>query len=879
MKDILLWWLIVQALGWAVLPIAMRLFRWLPDRGYAFSKALGLLLASYFLWVGASGGLLRNDTGGIILAIFLVAGLSTWIFLRDRRNDPDSAELIAFLRRRRTVILAIEALFLLAFLAWAMLRAFAPYKIMETGGEKFMEIAFLNAILRSEQFPPLDPWLSGFAISYYYFGYIMMALLTRLSGAVPTIGFELHDALLFALTAVGGFGVVYNLVASKGEPATGSEVSPRASLRLAPHESGSIAAGLLGALFIAVLGNLEGLLESAYARGILPESFWRWINIPGLLGSPVSGSWYPGDTSGWWWWRASRILSDIDLRGQPIAVAPISEFPAFSFILGDNHPHVLALPFVLLAIGLAFNLLLHRYYSRCSEVISAWWNPAAFALDGDWVLFLLGALILGGLAFLNTWDFPIYLGVAILAYILGEVLSSGWDAQRIFRRVTSLALGWFSLSILLYTFFYIGFRSQAAGVLPYVFPPTRLPQYLVMFGTFIYLIMVYLLVSLRRHGRSAVSAVLRTWVGVIIAGVLFFILLLLVIALSGFGRQLAQGVVENPVLQSILGQMDLAGALRTVVGYRLRDPWLFLLLSGLIALALVNLTWPFRKQASPPGTDESGPNLTRQRGVHNLTPGEIFAFLLILGGLLLTFSVEFIYLRDSFGVRMNTVFKFYYQGWVMLGCASAFGLWWLAGRTQVALHPLSRAALLSGSILLIVAGMVYPGLAIHSRAQGFRGPANLDGASEVAQSHPDDWAAIQWLQANVSGAPTILEAPGKSYNYEGRISAFTGLPALLGWAIHESQWRGNYDEQGLREPDIAVIYSTHDGRLSLELLQKWGVSYVIVGGPERNYIEQLCADPARSCSLSGALRKFDLLLKPVFNQGQVTIYQVPQINR
>src|SRR4030065_2669235 len=76
-----------------------------------------------------------------------------------------------------------------------------------------MEIAFQNALLHSESFPPLDPWLSGFAVSYYYFGYGMMALLTRLSGAVAGVGFDLYDALLFTLTLVGSFGVVYNLVA------------------------------------------------------------------------------------------------------------------------------------------------------------------------------------------------------------------------------------------------------------------------------------------------------------------------------------------------------------------------------------------------------------------------------------------------------------------------------------------------------------------------------------------------------------------------------------------------------------------------------------------------------------------------------------------
>ena len=119
-----------------------------------------------------------------------------------------------------------------------------------------------------------------------------------------------------------------------------------------------------------------------------------------------------------------------------MGVQPIDEFPFFSFLLGDNHPHVLALPFVLLAIGLAFNLLL-RQMNKARECINnwkrwfrtssleQWWNPVAFALDNDWLLFIFSALILGALGFLNTWDLPIYLGLVVLAYGLGSVMVKG----------------------------------------------------------------------------------------------------------------------------------------------------------------------------------------------------------------------------------------------------------------------------------------------------------------------------------------------------------------------------------------------------------------------------------------------------------------------
>ena len=89
MITVIAWWLCFEIFGLAALPIAMRLFRWLPDRGYVFSKALGLLLVSYLVWLGASLGLLRNDSGGILLALAMMVGISAWLFFRSRKNSPD----------------------------------------------------------------------------------------------------------------------------------------------------------------------------------------------------------------------------------------------------------------------------------------------------------------------------------------------------------------------------------------------------------------------------------------------------------------------------------------------------------------------------------------------------------------------------------------------------------------------------------------------------------------------------------------------------------------------------------------------------------------------------------------------------------------------
>lgn len=880
MIQILVWWLIMQILGWLALPTAMRIFRWLPDRGYAFSKALGLLIVSYFLWIGASTTLLNNDLGGILFSVLLLAAISAWFYFRGRGNQiPDIRR---FIKENWKMILTVEVLFTLALVGWAIFRAYVPYKIENTSGEKFMETAFQNAILRSDHFPPLDPWLSGFSISYYYFGYVMMAMLTRLSGAVSGVAFDLYDALLFSLSVVGSFGVVYNLV---GFTQKTRHKENDAIVASRPP----IAIGVLGGLLVTIMGNLEGVLESLHTRGVLPASFWNWIDIPGLAESPVTGSWYPGSIS-WWWWHASRVLADKDFLGQNMIVQPIDEFPAFSFILGDNHPHVLGLPFVLLAIGLALNIFIrqaqkgqnHLAGENASTATRVWWKPVAFTMDNDWLLFVFSALILGSLGFLNTWDLPIYLGVVVLAYGLAEVMANGrLDSQTILRCVV-LGLGLGLLSGLLYIFFYLGFSSQASGILPYVFPPTRLPQYLVMFGTFIFLLICYMVVGLHQHRdeRRKVWKLIFTWFWrILVICIGLYILMMLFIAL--YFTISPPGSAQAATLQSVLGGLSLKQAFSASVMARLRDPWLMLFISALLALAIANAVMLIKKNS----THFDSPVAPAEKSLPIDANG--FVFILIFIGLVLTLIVEFLYLRDTFGVRMNTVFKFYFQAWVMMGVASAYAIWWLLERLE---RPVVRVLFSIGAILLIGLGVVYTVMAIPSRAGSFTSLANLDGASGVAQANPDDWAAIQWLDAHaedglpVGVVPVILEAPsvtvsasyrGGSYTYAGRISAFTGFPTLLGWALHESQWRGNYDQQAQREPVIASMYTTSNAQVMLDLLHEWNVSYVVVGQTELNYINSLCSLPEWKCTPSLALRKFNAVLQPVFTQGQVIIYKVP----
>jgi len=820
--HIVIWWFVLQLIGLAALPLAFRLFRRLPDRGYTFARPLGLLLTGYLFWLGANLGLLRNRWGGILFALVALAGLS-WLAYR-RWPGEDEARLLPWLRGHLGLVIAVELIFAFAFAGWAWFRGFSP-DLMTAGGEKFMEIAFINAILRSEAFPPLDPWLSGFAISYYYFGYVMTALLTRFSGVPATSAFTLGIAHLFALTVTGAFGMAYNLVsaARRGE----------GDRRLA------VGYGLLGATFVALMGNLEGLLEAMRSKGLGSEAFWKWVDVPDLWErGQVTGNWFPGTS--WWWWRGSRVILDRDLLGRPLGISPIDEFPFFSFILGDMHPHVLALPFVLLALALAFNLFRGRG------------RPT-------WIEIGLLAVALGGLAFLNTWDFPIYLGLTLLAYGARRYREFDVPGDAFWKDLGVVAGSLFGLGLLLYLPFYVGFRSQAGGILPNLLFPTRLHQYLIMFGPFIFVLVCWLGVLFVRTYRSEGvqrtglgRQTLLTWLGVLFlfpVGMLASVALLLV---TPSGRAFVQSTLNMDVVREVIGQQTISSLLGETVRVRLSDPWTSALLALLIAVALV-LAWRWLRDR------DGAPSFAQ------LEPTTVFVLLMILVGLALTLTVEWVYLRDNFGVRMNTVFKFYFQGWVLMGLASAYGSYYLLERVR---GP-GRTLFHVGLALLLAGGLVYTVFAGYSRAEGFDTEKwTLDGAAWIARQHPDDYAAVEWLRAHAEGTPVVLETPGKSYNYEGRISALTGLPSVLGWALHEDQWRGSYEEQGKREPDIEAIYSTiartdADATRVLVLLDEYDVTYVYVGPTERSTYPQ------------AGLEKFDWLLEPVFRQGEATIYRVP----
>ncbi len=176
--DILRWYLWVQAFALGGWLIASRWLAGLPDRGYGISKVVGLVVGGFAYWAGITLGLSGNHSGAALLALAAVWLIGLWL----RRAATDPFPPLPYLA-------VVELLFGLAFAGWSLVRAYSP-EITSAGGEKFMEAMMINAILRSPAFPPNDAWLAGYPLSYYYFGYLIFAMLILLSGVPSAVGFK-----------------------------------------------------------------------------------------------------------------------------------------------------------------------------------------------------------------------------------------------------------------------------------------------------------------------------------------------------------------------------------------------------------------------------------------------------------------------------------------------------------------------------------------------------------------------------------------------------------------------------------------------------------------------------------------------------------------
>jgi len=234
----------------------------------------------------------------------------------------------------------------------------------------------------------------------------------------------------------------------------------------------------------------------------------------------------------------------------------------------------------------------------------------------------------------------------------------------------------------------------------------------------------------------------------------------------------------------------------------------------------------------------------------------LFAFILILFGALVVLVPEFFFLRDHFGTRMNTVFKFYYQGWLLWAIAAAFGVAFLIS----SLRGFLKIFFISGIVLVLGAGLVYPILSLWTKTNGFNTThgLTLDGTAYLSRQSPDEVEAIEWLKQAPLGV--LVEAIGSSYSIYGRASTHSGQASVLNWPFHQIQWRGSAEILGSRQADVEKIFTSNNWIEVELLLRQYDVRYIFVGPLERNAYRVNDG-------------KFERFLAKVFQNSSVTIYQ------
>ncbi len=827
--GLIVWYLVILALGVCTYPLVRAALPGLRDRGYPLARVAGLLLWAWFAWMAGSIGLTYSRLT-IALCLALVVVIGGVLAYRQRE------ELAEEWRKQKRYFLLVEGLFLAFFLLDLAIRLGNPDLWHESkGGERPMDFAYFNAILKSTTFPPYDPWFAGGYINYYYYGYVIVGTPVKLLGIVPSIAFNFILPTLFAMLGMGAFSVGWNLLSGRASPVEG-ELDEFTWQDLLHHPA--LWAGLAGAAAVVLLGNLgiPRLYFQGFQRLVAPggaidnASFFQHISwavrgfFRALSGTPLPYG--PGD----WYWFPSRALPDS-------SGGPITEFPFFTFLYSDLHPNMMAYPLTVLAIAWVLSLVLSR----------AKWKGMVEAGLG----LFLGALVIGALRPANTWDFYTYLALAeiVLVYCLwryAEVDRIPVQMPEQMKRLV-LCLGAAAalaiLSMLLYQPFNHYFYQAYNSIQAWKDGRSNLSSYLVHWGVFLFFVVSWMTWETREWLASTPLSSLRKlqpYVGIILAAVLFLILLLVYL----------QFWVMKPE----------NGGWRGVT---------------VLWLAMPLAAWA---------------------GVLILRPGlpDIKRLVLFMIGtsLFLTMFVEIFVVAGDVG-RQNTVFKFYLQAWIMLGLSSGAGLVWLLPEIRKWLSGWRISWGVAASLLVAGAGlfMLIGGSGKIRDRMAPLAPHTLDSMTYMAYAQyseygvtmnlAEDYRAIRWMQENVKGSPVISEAAaaGVQYAWLSRFSIYTGLPDVVGWQWHQQQQRVmQNDEVIARGQEQDAFYTTADINAARAFLQKYAVRYIIVGQLERaKYAPGAPGGPVLAGEPDG-LAKFEqyngALWQEVYRDGQTVIYQV-----
>ncbi len=719
-------------------------------------------------------------------------------------------------KSKRKYFLMIEGLFIAFFLFDLLIRIGNPDLWHPAkGGERPMDFSFLNAVIKSTTFPPYDPWYAGGYINYYYYGFVLVGMPVKLLGIVPTIAYNFILPTLFSMVAMGAFCVAWNLVNGTRYSIVDSRASNN-EYRASNFDYRFIA-GLFAALLMVVLGNL-GTVRMVYQGLEMLAAPGGNINITTSIFQRMI-------------WAAQGLVQALmghplpygigDWYWNPSRVIPpgpgneITEFPFFTFLYSDLHAHMMVMPIALFVVAWALSVVLAH---------ARWKNRFAAALG-----FLIGGIAIGALYPTNLSDIYTYLPIALaaLAYAIwnyADVVNMHWPVEfpNAVKKLVLIADAWVLLILLSYGLYepYRAAYSQGySWVDPWTASHTPIWSYFTHWGVFLFLVAVWLAWETRQWMASTpVSSLnkLRRYQILIEADIVIFLLALLYLAY----RQVEIGWVALP--------------------------------------------------------------LAMWAGILILRPGQSDVKRIVLfwvgTALVITIMVELVAVHGDIG-RMNTIFKFYLQAWLLLAVSSGAAFVWIMQEISQ-WRPGWRNFFQVGLSLLLMGAFSFTLTGTSAKIADRMAPVvplTLDSITYMKYAQYadfnatmyliQDYKAIRWMQDNVQGSPVIVEANCTEYHWCTRFTIYTGLPGVVGWSWHERQQRTLQPQLvDNRINEVDAFYTTTDVQSASAFLKKYNVKYIIVGQLER-------------AEYNGpGLEKFEqqngTLWHSVYRDGNTVIYQV-----
>lgn len=364
------WWLTAAYIGIIFLPLTVLIFAGFHDKGYLFSKVIGIAVTGYLMWLLSSLHIMKFTTVSCIISVILGLAINAVILVLMKHKKLEGIcgrSSLSFPKETFDIILAEEIFFFALFLLFTYIRGFKPEAY---GTEKFMDYGFMTSMMRSEYMPPQDFWFSGTKLNYYYVGQYMAVFLTKISGVSVKVGYNLALMMMGALAFILPYSLVYNITAKFMD-------IKNKKYRFLP-----LISGLLGGTGVCIAGNMH-----------YPVYKWLEPDIRKFFGIKAS-------TKSYWFPDATRFIG----YNPSTHDKTIHEFPCYSFVLGDLHAHVINIMFVLTVLGILFAWLCARR-ARKDMSLPIWkevLNPAVIMIS----------FFIGLFHTTNFWDFPIYFVVS-----------------------------------------------------------------------------------------------------------------------------------------------------------------------------------------------------------------------------------------------------------------------------------------------------------------------------------------------------------------------------------------------------------------------------------------------------------------------------------